>query len=661
MTVPTETSSVVYAGTGSTHIFAYTWQIVQDADLEVWLNVISTGVLTKLTLTTDYTVTGAGVFAGGTVVLGGGNLPSGTSIFIASDPSEVQLTLFAQNAPTDPAAIMAALDLLTREVQALRRRVDNSIQIPVAESLDGTTTILPAAPDRISQAVVTDASGNITLAPISDIAIPNASFITSTDEGADLPASRQLVDGDGTVVNDGGAGSTLAIDVPQISAINSKLDTAPFLMATTDPDFGSSRQVLAGLGLNIVDGGAGANLTIEMPTFTTMTSDIAANASAIAGVTTAYQSADTTIKAQTYLTVSNDSATLPNSRHAAAGTGIQLTDGGAASTMTIGLTPLATFKLPIILETASGTYSEMQYDVTTDSYIAVGASTASKISGASLAILSTLSSGLTGCANLCIIPSLGKAFIGCSSQKLSILDIATMTLDVSLLQQQHNYGAGLVNVDVVTTVIFNPTEDVVYGFGQSGSGNQHLSTFNKTTGVLISTFTVWNGSGAGGLPSVDGSMDYNPANGDIYYFDQSQRLTRIAHSGHAVTTQDYSGISNYSSSGCMKFDNSGNLYLFCGNASPAKLQKCDLNGNIVATLTVTNFTGGSPYMVYDSTRNLMYVMVASSRILVVDLVNFVALGSAVFVGASHYNGTIDVVRSRLAVAYNASGYGLFQM
>jgi hypothetical protein len=111
----------------------------------------------------------------------------------------------------------------------------------------------------------------------------------------------------------------------------------------------------------------------------------------------------------------------------------------------------------------------------------------------------------------------------------------------------------------------------------------------------------------------------------------------------------------------MKFDNGGNLYLFCGNASPAKLQKCDLNGNIVATLTVTNFTGGSPYMVYDSTRNLMYVMVASSRILVVDLVNFVALGSAVFTGAVHYNGTIDVVRNRLAIAYNASGYGLFQM
>ena len=183
MTVPTETSSVVYAGTGSTSAFAFTWQIVQDADLEVWTNVISTGVLTKLTLTADYTVQGAGVFAGGTVTLVGGNLPSGTSIFIASDPSEVQLTLFAQNAPTDPAAIMAALDLLTREVQALRRRVNNSIQIPVAESEDGTTTILPAAPLRESQAIVTDSSGNITTAPISGVAIPNATFITATDDG----------------------------------------------------------------------------------------------------------------------------------------------------------------------------------------------------------------------------------------------------------------------------------------------------------------------------------------------------------------------------------------------------------------------------------------------------------------------------------------------
>ncbi len=165
------------------------------------------------------------------------------------------------------AAIMAALDLLTREVQALRRRVNNSIQIPVAESLDGTNTILPAAPDRINQAVVTNSSGAITVAPLESIAVPAASFVTATDEHVDLPTSRRIAAGDGTTVTDNGPGGTLEINAPAINTILTDLSLGTFVtVAPEGATFGQSRQLTAGANITITDGGAAGPITIAAAT-----------------------------------------------------------------------------------------------------------------------------------------------------------------------------------------------------------------------------------------------------------------------------------------------------------------------------------------------------------------------------------------------------------
>ncbi len=67
MTVATTTNRVSYACDGATTVFPYTFKIFEDSDLEVILREAATGSETTLTLTTDYTVSGAGSDSGGNV------------------------------------------------------------------------------------------------------------------------------------------------------------------------------------------------------------------------------------------------------------------------------------------------------------------------------------------------------------------------------------------------------------------------------------------------------------------------------------------------------------------------------------------------------------------------------------------------------------------
>jgi len=160
MTVPNTTSAVSYSGTGNTATYAFTWGILAAADLVVYTYVAGASTPTKLALTTDYTVAGVGVPAGGTITLVAGNLATGVQLFIASDPSQIQGLLLFQGAAFNANDIMNTLDYLTRMVEANRRLINNCIQIPVNESLLGLTTVLPAASARAGLSILFDAAGN---------------------------------------------------------------------------------------------------------------------------------------------------------------------------------------------------------------------------------------------------------------------------------------------------------------------------------------------------------------------------------------------------------------------------------------------------------------------------------------------------------------------
>ncbi len=165
MTVPTTTSAVVYTGTGMSADYAYTWQIVEDADLIVYQTAADGLTVDRLVLDADYTVSGAGVFTGGEVTLLAGNLANGVKLFIGSDPEQIQALLLTQGAAFNPGDLMAALDLLTRQVQSLQRQLDVSLRFPVSEALDGLNNETPTAAARADQFPKFDADGNLVMAP----------------------------------------------------------------------------------------------------------------------------------------------------------------------------------------------------------------------------------------------------------------------------------------------------------------------------------------------------------------------------------------------------------------------------------------------------------------------------------------------------------------
>lgn len=89
MTVTTTGNRVSNAGNGVTTAFSFPYKFLLNADLVVILKDDVTGVETLKTITTHYTVAGAGVDAGGTVTMLTAP-PSNTTLTIYRDPSKLQ-------------------------------------------------------------------------------------------------------------------------------------------------------------------------------------------------------------------------------------------------------------------------------------------------------------------------------------------------------------------------------------------------------------------------------------------------------------------------------------------------------------------------------------------------------------------------------------------
>lgn len=136
MTVASTDNREVFNGNGVTVAFAFPRKFFLDTDLKVYVD----GVLN--TLSTDYTVSGAGDENGGTVTFLVAP-PSGTgNVVILRDPAATQERDFVENDPLPVEEVENALDLLTMLIQRLKELqarsltlsdsdADASLQIPV--------------------------------------------------------------------------------------------------------------------------------------------------------------------------------------------------------------------------------------------------------------------------------------------------------------------------------------------------------------------------------------------------------------------------------------------------------------------------------------------------------------------------------------------------
>lgn len=167
MTVSSTTSRNEYNGNGVTDTFAYTFRILDQAHIAVYVE----GVLKAIT--TDYTVSDVGLSGGGDVVLTTPPI-TGTAnvIFLRSVPL-TQETDYVENDPFPAEAHEDALDKLTMIVQQQQEEIDRSITLsPSAPS--GASLVIPAPESDtvLSWNTAADALENKTIASLGAVTLP---------------------------------------------------------------------------------------------------------------------------------------------------------------------------------------------------------------------------------------------------------------------------------------------------------------------------------------------------------------------------------------------------------------------------------------------------------------------------------------------------------
>lgn len=106
MTVSTTATRVIYTGDNTTVTFAAPFKFLADSDLAVTLRATATSLDTVMTLTTHYTVSGAGSISGGSVTFG-------------TPPTSTQTVIIHNNTPLTQAVDYVSGDAFPAETHEL--------------------------------------------------------------------------------------------------------------------------------------------------------------------------------------------------------------------------------------------------------------------------------------------------------------------------------------------------------------------------------------------------------------------------------------------------------------------------------------------------------------------------------------------------------------
>jgi len=143
MTFSTTITRVSTAGDGSATAFSFPYLFFANADLVVTLTVDSTGVETVQTISTHYTVVGAGVAAGGTVTMGSAPA-SGETLLISRVEQFTQGLDLVENDNMPSELVEKQFDILTMLAQQTDTQVGRSLRF--VESYAGSVDPRMPAP-----------------------------------------------------------------------------------------------------------------------------------------------------------------------------------------------------------------------------------------------------------------------------------------------------------------------------------------------------------------------------------------------------------------------------------------------------------------------------------------------------------------------------------
>lgn len=160
MTVPAQTPVSTHVGNGVTTSFAYGFKLLDQADIQVTVD----GVVK--TLTTDYTVTGVGVDAGGTIVFVAAPA-SLTAIALARRVTVQRLTDYQYSGDFQSPIVNRDFDRIVMMLQDSGVNVANALRFPIGDVVSG---VLPDVAGRALKGLAFDALG----APVATAAAGNA-------------------------------------------------------------------------------------------------------------------------------------------------------------------------------------------------------------------------------------------------------------------------------------------------------------------------------------------------------------------------------------------------------------------------------------------------------------------------------------------------------
>jgi hypothetical protein len=162
MTISSTTVKNSYSGDSSTTTFTYTFKIFADSDIQVIIR-SSTGTETTKTITTHYTVTGAGNSGGGSVIFTGGNIPvTGQTVLLRRNIPQTQAIDYIANDPFPAESHEEGLDRSTMAIQQLQEEVTRAIKLSKTNTMTSTEFTVAAA-DRANKILAFDTNGEISV------------------------------------------------------------------------------------------------------------------------------------------------------------------------------------------------------------------------------------------------------------------------------------------------------------------------------------------------------------------------------------------------------------------------------------------------------------------------------------------------------------------
>lgn len=203
MTLSTTPSRIAYSGDGTTTAFPFPYYFLVNADIKVILKDNLTGVETLQVITTDYTIAGAGLDAGGTITMLAAPAITKT-LTIYRDPALKQTLDLVENDPLPAESTEKAFDKQTMISQRLSDRLSRSVGL----SEGYAASFNPTLPEDLSLAagavplINDDGDG---FAPGADW--PSASDISGAQDSALAAAASAAA-----AANSASASSTSADD-----------------------------------------------------------------------------------------------------------------------------------------------------------------------------------------------------------------------------------------------------------------------------------------------------------------------------------------------------------------------------------------------------------------------------------------------------------------